>query len=322
MKQKKVETILVTGGFGYVGTYLVNLLIDQNYKVIVVDNLSNGKKFKKKNLVHVKKKFSSKIVTEYIKKNNIEKIVHLAAFIDSEESVRNPIKYFKNNVIELKKFVENLQYTKLKKIIFASSAAVYGNIAKKKINESSKTFPLSPYGLSKLQGEKLINYFSKKYFFSSYNLRFFNIAGAKVSIGCGPFNNSYKHIFNILLKNNRFSINGNNYKTNDGTCVRDYVNVSDVCDVILKILRRKETKIQNHSLNCGSGIGTSVRSIANLFKKKINNDLIIDVGKKRLGDPIRIVANNNKIKKLIKVNFNKSKLDTIIKEYNEWYKRK
>ena len=84
---------------------------------------------------------------------------------------------------------------------------------------------MSPYGLSKLQGEKLLSYFSKKYHFNSYNLRFFNIAGADVKIGCGPFNNSYKHIFNILLRSKKFFINGSNYNTKDGTCVRDYVNV-------------------------------------------------------------------------------------------------
>ncbi len=226
-----------------------------------------------------------------------------------------------NNVLKLKKFLQNLKYIKIDKMIFASSAAVYGNMDRKKISEKSTTRPLSPYGLSKLQGENLLSYFSKKYQFNSYNLRFFNIAGANAKIGCGPFNKSYKHIFNILLKNREFFINGQNYNTKDGTCIRDYVNVSDVCEVILKLLKRKETKSESYVLNCGSGRGTSVKSIAYMFKKKIKKDLVIRVGKRRLGDPTSIVANNLKLKKLIKINFKKSNLNTIMKEYNEWYNR-
>ena len=244
MKRKKIETILVTGGFGYVGTFLVNLLIRNNFRVIVVDNLINGKKFKKRNLIHLNKNYSTKYVANIIKKKKIKKIVHLAAFIDSEESVKNPSKYFQNNVLRFKRFLEHFKHIDIDKIIFASSAAVYGNSQRNKISEKYRTSPLSPYGSSKLQGEELLNYFSKKYQFNSYSLRFFNIAGANSRIGCGPFNKSYKHIFNILLKSNEFFINGKNYNTKDGTCVRDYVNVSDVCDVILKLLKKKNLKLK------------------------------------------------------------------------------
>ena len=322
MKLNKKEIILITGGFGYLGTYLTNLLLKKNYKVVVVDNLCNGKKFRKKNLVHLNKNFSSKIVVNYIKKKNIKKIIHLAAFIDAEESVKNPLKYFKNNVIEFKKFLENIKNLKLNKIIFASSAAVYGNGSKNKISESFESKPMSPYGLSKYQGEKLLSYFSKKYLFSSYCLRFFNIAGANVKIGCGPFNSSYNHIFNILLKKKIFYINGIDYNTSDGTCVRDYVNVSDVSDVILRLLKLKETKKKNHILNCGSGKGTTVKSIANQFKNKVKSDLIIKIGKKRAGDPTSIISKNLKIKKLTHVNFKNSNLKQILKEYDDWNNNK
>ena len=322
MKTNRTETILITGGFGYIGTYLVNLLLKNNYKVIVVDNLCNGKKFLRKNLFHIKKNFSSKIVLDYIQKKKIKKIVHLAAYIDAEESVKNPKKYFKNNVIELKKFLENIKNTNIEKFILASSAAVYGNGSKKKIDENFSVSPVSPYGLTKLEGEKLINYYSQKYFFNAYSLRFFNIAGAKTKIGCGPFNSSYKHIFNILLRSSKFYINGENYNTPDGTCIRDYVNVSDISEIISRILKKKEKNIKVFVLNCGSGIGTSVKSIVNFYKKKINNDLIVHIGKKRVGDPVSIIANNTKIKKLTKVDFKNSKLNKIILEYNEWKNRK
>tara|TARA_X000000950_G_scaffold284575_1_gene388009 strand:- start:500 stop:1468 length:969 start_codon:yes stop_codon:yes gene_type:complete len=322
MNLNKKETILITGGFGYLGTFLTNLLLKKNYKVVVVDNLCNGKKFKKKNLIHINKKFSSDIVANYIKKKNIKKIIHLAAYIDAEESVKNPTKYFKNNVIEFKKFLENIKDLKLNKIIFASSAAVYGNGSKNKISESFEIKPMSPYGLSKYQGEELLNYFSKKYLFSSYCLRFFNIAGANIKIGCGPFNSSYNHIFNILLKKKIFFINGIDYSTIDGTCIRDYVNVSDVSEVILRLLKLKETDKKNHIFNCGSGKGTSVKSIANEFKNKVKSDLIVKIGKRRAGDPTSIISNNLKIKKLIQIKFKNSHLKQILKEYNEWNKNK
>lgn len=320
MKLNKKEIILITGGFGYVGTYLTNLLLKKNYKVVVVDNLCNGKKFRKKNLVHLNKNFSSKIVINFIIKKKIKKIIHLAAFIDAEESVKNPKKYFKNNVIEFKKFLENIKNLKLNKIIFASSAAVYGNGSKNKISESFETKPISPYGLSKYQGEELLNYFSKKYSFSSYCLRFFNIAGANKKIGCGPFNSSYNHIFNILLKKKIFFINGVDYNTSDGTCVRDYVNVSDVSKVILRLLKLKETKKKNYILNCGSGKGTSVKSIANEFKNKVKSDLIVKIGKRRVGDPTSIISNNSRIKKLVHVKFKNSNLNQILREYHDWNK--
>ncbi len=322
MKQHKIETILVTGGFGYLGTSLVNLLLKKNYKVAVVDNLCNGKKFKKKNLIHLNQNFSSKVITNFIKKKNIKKIIHLAAYIDAEESVNNPVKYFQNNLIEFKKFLENIKNLNLKKIIFASSAAVYGNGSKKKIDERFDTKPVSPYGLSKLQGEKLLGFIAKKKSFSSYSLRFFNIAGANVNIGCGPFNKSYKHIFNILLKKKIFFINGNNYDTKDGTCVRDYVNVSDVSEAIYKLLKRNEINPNNYILNCGSGKGISVKLIANEFKKKVKNDLLIKVGKKRKGDPTSIISNNLKIKKLISIKFKNSNLSKILNEYDQWNKSK
>ena len=132
MKKKKIEKILVTGGFGYVGTFLVNLLIRNNFRVIVVDNLINGKKFKKRNLIHLNKNYSTKYVANIIKKKKIKKIVHLAAFIDSEESVKNPSKYFQNNVLRFKRFLEHFKRIDIDKIIFASSAAVYGNSQRNK----------------------------------------------------------------------------------------------------------------------------------------------------------------------------------------------
>jgi UDP-glucose 4-epimerase len=312
------KKILVTGGFGYIGTCLIDLLLKKNYKVFVVDNLVNGQKFSKTNLTYFKGDYSSKQIVKIITNNDIKIIIHLAAFIDAEESTKDPKKYFQNNVIKFQKFLENIKKLNIDKIIYASSAAVYGNGGEGKLKETCKTHPISPYGLTKLQGEKLLNYYSKKNNFQSYSLRFFNIAGANYKINCGPWNKGYKHIYNTLLRSKKFIINGTNYKTKDGTCVRDFVNVNDIANIIYKLLKNKLHASKNTILNCGSGNGASVKEIAYAYKEKIDNNLQITNGPRRSGDPSSIIANNYKLKKIIKFNFKKSKLQNILNEYNDW----
>ena len=173
--------------------------------MVVVDNLSNGKKFKKKNLIHLNQNFSSKVIANFIKKKNIKKIIHLAAYIDAEESVNNPIKYSQNNLIEFKKFLENIKNSNLKKLFLHLLLQSMVMDQKKKL---MKDLIQNLCHLMGYQNFKVRSYLVllRKKFFSSYSLRFFNIAGANVDIGCGPFNKSYKHIFNILLKKKYFSL--------------------------------------------------------------------------------------------------------------------
>jgi len=312
------KTVLITGGFGYLGRYLVNYLLKKNFQVIVIDNLINGVKFKRKKLIFYKLNYASKKLINIIKKHKIDNIIHLAAFIDSEESMQSPKKYFKNNVDNLINFLINLKNLKIKKFVFASSAAVYGSVSKSKINENFKTQPESIYGLTKLQGEKVVQFYSLKYQFQSSILRFFNLVGCDYKIKCGPLNKSYKHIFNTLLKSNDFTINGTNYDTFDGTCQRDYINIIDISKIILKILNQNFK--ENLLLNCGSGIGKSVREISFNFKKKINSNLKIKEGPRRDGDPASIVANISKIKKILKFKPKYSSLSIIMKQYSSWFK--
>ena len=318
MKNNIEKKILITGGIGYIGTCLVDLLLKQKYKVFVVDNLVNGKKFFKKNLTFIKGDYSSKQTAKKIISNDIKLIIHLAAFIDAEESTKKPEKYFQNNVIKFQKLLENLKNYTIEKLIYASSAAVYGNGSVDKLKETYKTNPISPYGITKLQGEKLLNYYSEKNNFQSYSLRFFNVAGANYKINCGPWNKGYKHIYNILLRNKKFIINGTNYKTKDGTCVRDFVNVNDIANIMYKLVKKKSYVSKNTILNCGSGKGASVKEIAYAYKKKIDNNLKITSGPRRSGDPSSIIANNNRLKKIIKFTFKRSNLQNILNEYNDW----
>ena len=312
------KNILITGGFGYLGTCLVNYLLDKNYQVVVIDNLVNGVKLLKKNLFFYHEDYSSSKVPKIIKYHRISDVIHLAAFIDSEESMFNPKKYFHNNVQNLIIFLENIKNLKIRNFIFASSASVYGNSNKHKIKETSAVDPVSIYGLTKLQGENIITFYAKKYNFKAYILRFFNLVGADPSINCGPLNKSYKHIFNSLLKYKKFIINGTDYKTPDKTCLRDYISIFDIAAIIHKILK-KNLHMSNHLvLNCGSGNGYSVKEVAYSFKKMVNPNISISSGPRRRGDSASIIADISKIKKLLNFRPKYSKLTVVLKNYYDW----
>lgn len=311
--------ILITGGCGYIGYLLAIKFIKKKHKVFVVDNMINGKKkIKSQNIKYYKFSYDNSKVKEIIKKNKIQNIYHLAGFIDSEESVFKPKKYFKNNVYRMERFLK-LITSKMDQrinIYFASSAAVYGSPCIKKIKETQKCKPLSPYGYSKLLGEKLLQKFSKKNI-SYISFRFFNVAGADNKFNHGPENKNYKHLLNKIknVKNN-FVINGKNYHTKDGTCVRDFVHIKDVVDILIKSRNILLKKNKNYILNLCSGKGSSVKQVVNIYKKISKENFKIQYGPRRKGDPEFLVGENKVIKNLFKHNF--KNITQIIKDLVSW----
>lgn len=312
-----MKKILITGGAGYIGRYVSYILLKKNFKVFVVDNLINSQKIIfKENFLFLKSSFESDKTLNLIKKNNIKLILHLAAFIDSEESLRFPKKYYNNNLFRLNIFLKKLSKLKIDNFIFSSTAAIYGNSRKFFLNEDDKKFPKTPYGISKLKAEVLIKRYSKLNKFNYTILRFFNVCGTLNKINCGPVNNSYKHIFNKIIKLKKFTINGNNYSTKDGTCERDYINIKDIGRIILNILTKNYNK--NLILNCGTGIGTSVLNVARSYKKIVNKKLVICQGPRRAGDAPRVVCDNSKLKKTLRLTFKYSLLNSILLDYKRW----
>ena len=298
--------ILITGGCGYIGYFLAIKLIKQNHKVFIVDNMINGKKkIKSKNVKYYKFSYDNSKIIKIINKNKIRNIYHLAAFIDSEESVFKPKKYFKNNFYRMEKFLKLIELKTDQKIniYFASSAAVYGATSKKKIKENQKCKPLSPYGYSKLLGEKLLNKFSKKNI-NYISFRFFNVAGADYKINHGPENKNYKHLLNkIKTVKKNFVINGNNYRTKDGTCVRDFVHIKDVVNILIKSRNILLKTNKNYILNLCSGRGSSVKQVVSIYKKISKENFKIQYGPRREGDPEFLVGENKVIKNLFNYNF-------------------
>jgi UDP-glucose 4-epimerase len=318
-----VKNVLVTGGAGYIGSHTSEVLIKNRINVFIADNLSTG--FKK--LVNTKAKFKKldilniNKIRKFIVQNNIESVIHLAAVLSVGESEKKPKKYNKINVLGTKKLLVAIKNTKVKNIIFSSTCAVYKD-GFTKVNENTKIKSSSVYGKTKIECEKLITNFCKKNNLNYGILRYFNVAGASSSGKIGQINKGDQLFKNLSLevfkKKPIFKIYGSNYKTPDGTCVRDYIHVSDIADIHFKILKKIDKFNISKILNCGYGKGISVYDVMNEFKKYTNQSLKIIKLPKRRGDMVKVISDNSRLKKFINWKPRYNKLETIVKSCITW----
>lgn len=313
---------LVTGGAGYIGSTVSNYLLDKGHKVVIIDNLSTGNytnvpkraEFIKANIQDTKK------ISKILITRNIEIVFHFAAFIDNEESIKNPKKYYQNNYLNGKIFFQNCLENNIKNIIYSSTAAVYGDKSFR-VSERDKLKPMSPYPKSKL---KLENFLIKnKQKISCIILRYFNVAGADEKLRCG-FNvkKGYNLILNLCfatIKKKIFKINGNDYRTKDGTPIRDYIHVQDLAEIHLlaaqKILKKKLFRV----FNCGYGYGYSVMEILEKFNFYSKSKIKYVVGKRRKSDIVISIADPKKIVQFIKWRPKYKDLRVIVKSSLKWY---
>ena len=299
-----MKKILVTGGAGYIGSKIVTDLINKNLEVFVIDNLSTGFKY----LINKKAKFyncdiADKVrIKKIITKCNIDSVIHCAASTNVKESETNSRKYLINNVKKTEIFLNSIKQTSVKNIIYSSTCAVYGKV-KKKVNEKSKLKPENYYGKTKVLAEKLVIQYSKKNRLNYAILRFFNVGGSDIKnkIGCVKNNNQLLKNFSEEIKKKTYKIKifGNNYNTPDGTCIRDFIHISDLSKIHLLILKKISKKNKSYILNCGYGKGYSILSIIKIFEKIIKKKLKIDLQPKRQGDIPFMVADNSKLKKIL-----------------------
>ena len=318
-----LKNILITGGAGYIGSHISEVLVKQNKKIFIIDNLSTGHE----KLIHKSAKFfkldikNSEKINKIITKNKIDSIIHLAAVLSVGESQRKPEKYKEINIAGTQKLLLAAKNTTVKNIIFSSTCAVYKD-GLSQVSENSQLEPTSIYGKTKLQGEKIIKIFCKKNNLNYGILRFFNVVGASISGKIGQINKGDQLFKNLSIeikkKNPVFKIYGTDYKTKDGTCIRDYIHVSDIAEMHSKVLSKINNIGKSRILNCGYNKGISVSEVIYEFKKYASKNLKIIKLPKRSGDMVKITANNKNLYKFIKWKPKYDKLNLMVKSSVRW----
>ena len=322
-----VKNILITGGAGYIGSHITEILLKKRKKVFLIDNLSTGHR----KLINKKAKFfklnihNKKKIKNIIKKYKIDSVIHLAANLIIGESQKKPKKYYKNNVLGTKKILEASINTTIKNIIFSSTAAIYKE-GQYKVSEKSVIKPKSVYGKTKIQAESLIKNFAKKNRINYGILRYFNIAGSSPSGKIGLINKNSDHLFKnfsieLMKKKPKLKIYGTDYNTKDGSCIRDFIHVSDIAEIHYLILEKIDKQKISKILNCGYNKGISVLEVAKEFRRQSRKKVDIVNTKRRTNDLIKIIASNNNLNNFIKWKPKFNDLRKIVKSCLAWEKK-
>ncbi|MEK5146093.1 UDP-glucose 4-epimerase GalE [Psychrobacillus sp. FSL K6-4615] len=298
--------ILVVGGAGYIGSHFVEELINEK-EVLVLDNLSTGHR----NSVHKNARFiegslgDTQLLDIIFNNHRIEAVIHFAAFSLVGESVNNPIKYYENNVSSTLVLLESMVKHGINKIIFSSTAAIYGTPNIDLISEKTPSNPISPYGRSKLMIEWMLQDFAKSYDLQYVILRYFNAAGAHPSGRIGENHTPETHLIPLVLEHllgsrDNIFVYGNDYPTVDGTCIRDYIHVSDLADAHLQSLNALlDYRVKNEIFNLGTGLGYTVLEVINACENVTKQKASIIIEERREGDPAKLVAEAKKIEELL-----------------------
>jgi len=320
--------ILVTGGAGYIGSFTVLALKKAGFEPIVFDSLETGhRKAIPDTKIYVGNlQTDADLLDKIFKEEKPQAVVHFAAYIEVGESVENPQRYFLNNVGGSLNLLRAMISNNVLKIVFSSSAAVYGEPTKIPIKEDDPKTPTNPYGESKLIVEKILKWYGKAHGLSSVALRYFNASGAALDGSIGQDYPKPTHLITraceaALGKRKDFKINGNDYKTPDGTCIRDYIHVLDLAEAhvaALKLLEKKKSGF--YTYNIGTGKGYSVLEVVKMVKKISKVSFKAPVGPRREGDPAQLVASSEKIKKELGFKPKYSDLKTIVESAWKWHK--
>ena len=328
-----MQKILVTGGAGYIGSHCAMALLKKNYDVIICDNLSTGHietidKLKAYGSVDFYKidLLNEKEISEVFNKNKIDAVLHFAAFSQVAESEKNPQKYYINNVCGSLNLLKTMLENDVKKIVFSSTAAIYGEPLYTPIDEAHPLNPINPYGETKLFIEKLLNNYDKIYNMRSVCLRYFNVIGADNDGLIGEWHVNETHLIpkilqSILSNEGVFEMYGTDYDTFDGTCIRDYIDIEDLVSAHIKALEYLFDNNNSTVINLGTNNGNSVKEIVNLCEKITNKKINIRLLQKRAGDVKCLVADNKKAKEILNWMPQKPLEQSIISAY-KWEKIK
>ncbi|WP_053359957.1 UDP-glucose 4-epimerase GalE [Clostridium sp. IODB-O3] len=317
---------IVLGGAGYIGSHAVNKLIENNYDVIVVDNLQSGHE----EAINSKAKFykgdirDKNFLSNVFKKENIDGVFHFAANSIVGESMKEPLMYFNNNVYGMQILLEVMNEHNVNKIVFSSTAATYGEPKQVPITEDMETCPTNTYGETKLVMEKMMKWCDKAYGMKYVALRYFNVAGAEDDGSIGEDHNPETHLIPIVLqtalgKRDHITIFGDDYDTEDGTCVRDYVHVVDLVEAHILAMKYLTHGGESNTFNLGSSQGFSVKEIVETARKVTDKNIKAIIGERRAGDPSKLIASSDKARKILGWNPIRTNIENIIQDAWLWH---
>ncbi|MCF8412383.1 MAG: UDP-glucose 4-epimerase GalE [Melioribacteraceae bacterium] len=297
---------LVTGGAGYIGSHFVKKLASSGKEVLVLDNLSRGHK----ESIHPKTSFVNVDLTErnklfdIIQKEEIDAVVHFAAFAYVGESVENPSMYYHNNVIGSINLIDAVVQNKIENFVFSSTCSLYGNPERVPISENEPVNPINPYAKTKRIIEFLLEDYSQSHSLNYCALRYFNAAGADPDGEIGESHDPEPHLiplalFTAMQKREKLLVFGDDYETKDGTCVRDYIHINDLADAHILALEYLKINKESNVINLGTGEGNSVFEIIKTVEELTGKSVPFDVVGRRAGDPAVLVADNKKAKSIL-----------------------
>lgn len=320
-------TILVLGGAGYIGSHTVYELIDNGEDVVIIDNLLTGHK----EAIHPKARFykgdirDREFLDDVFKKEKIDAVIHFAACSLVGESMEKPLKYYDNNLYGTKILLDSMVANGIDKIVFSSTAATYGEPEKVPILETDRTEPTNTYGETKLSMEKMFKWVGKAHGLRYVSLRYFNACGAHISGQIGEDHNPESHLIPLILqvpngKREYISIFGDDYDTKDGTCVRDYIHVTDLAQAHILAVKYLQSGNESNIFNLGNGVGFTVKEVIDTARKVTSHPIPAKITPRRAGDPAQLIASSEKAKEILGWTPEHNSLEEIISTAWNWHK--
>lgn len=320
-------TILVLGGAGYIGSHTVYALIEKGVDVVVIDNLETGHI----EAVHEKARFykgdirDRAFVDSVLDKEKIDAVIHFAANSLVGESMVNPLKYYDNNVNGTKVLLQSMVAHGLDKIVFSSTAATYGEPEKVPILETDRTEPTNTYGETKLAMEKMFKWTARAHGLKYVSLRYFNACGAHISGKIGEAHSPETHLIPLILQvplgqREYISIFGDDYDTSDGTCIRDYIHVTDLAQAHILAVDYLMKGNESNIFNLGNGVGFTVKEVIDTARKVTGHEIPARIAERRAGDPARLIASSDKARQVLLWKPEHADLEEIISTAWNWHK--
>ena len=317
--------ILVVGGAGYIGSHMVRLLVEDGREVVVFDNFSQGHREAVKGIEVIEGDLMQPDdLAGAFANHDIDAVIHFAALISVGDSVTDPASYYRNNVTGTLNLLDAMRAADVKKLVFSSTAAVFGNPLSDKLAEDHPLTPINPYGWSKRMMEQMLADMAHAWGLNSVALRYFNACGAHPSGEIGEAHSPETHLVPVVLLSalglrNSLKLFGDDYDTPDGTCIRDYIHVCDLASAHLKALDFMDDNPGAHAFNLGNGAGFSNREVVEAARRVTGFAIPVEIGPRRAGDPARLVADSTKAREVLGWSPDYPDLDSIIASAWNWH---